>query len=74
MVEAVDATDDFSDDELLWHSKAAKPRTKTAFPARRFPFVLRAIYWEPIGNGQRFVVLRSVPVTGCDNRINVIIN
>jgi Tol biopolymer transport system component len=33
-----------------------------------------AIYWEPIGNGQRFVVLRSAPVTGRDNRINVLLN
>ena len=33
-----------------------------------------AIYWEPIGNGERFVVLRSTPVTGRDNRINVILN
>ena len=33
-----------------------------------------AIYWEPIGNGERFVVLRSTPVTGRDNRINVLLN
>jgi len=33
-----------------------------------------AVYWEPIGNGERFVVLRSAPVTGRDNRINVVIN
>ena len=33
-----------------------------------------AIYWAPIGNGQRFVVLRSVPVPARDNRINIVIN
>jgi hypothetical protein len=33
-----------------------------------------AVYWEPIGNGQRFVVLRSAPVTSHDNRIKVIVN
>jgi Tol biopolymer transport system component len=33
-----------------------------------------AVYWEPIGNGQRFVVLRSAPVAASDNRINVVIN
>ena len=33
-----------------------------------------AVYWQPIGNGERFVVLRSAPVTGRDNRINVLLN
>jgi hypothetical protein len=33
-----------------------------------------AIYWEPVGNGERFVVLRSTPATGRDNRINVMVN
>jgi len=33
-----------------------------------------ALYWQPIGNGQRFVVLRSEPVASKDNRINVRIN
>ena len=33
-----------------------------------------AIYWEPLGNGERFVVLRSTPTTGRDNRINVMLN
>jgi hypothetical protein len=32
------------------------------------------VSWEPIGNGQRFIVLRSAPVRGRDNRINMIIN
>jgi Tol biopolymer transport system component len=33
-----------------------------------------AAYWEPIGNGERFVVLRSTQVTGRDNRINILVN
>jgi Tol biopolymer transport system component len=33
-----------------------------------------AIYWEPIGNGERFLVLRSAPTTARDNRIDVILN
>src|SRR4051794_1529015 len=33
-----------------------------------------ALYWQPIGNGRRFVVLRSQPVASKDNRINVRIN
>jgi hypothetical protein len=33
-----------------------------------------AIYWQPIGNGQQFVVLRSAPVTGADNAISILIN
>jgi Tol biopolymer transport system component len=33
-----------------------------------------ATYWEPIGNGQRFIVLRSAAVIGRDNRVNVVIN
>jgi len=31
-------------------------------------------YWEPIGNGQRFVVLRSAPPTERDNRIHILTN
>ncbi|MBN8730420.1 MAG: hypothetical protein J0L64_07770 [Acidobacteria bacterium] len=33
-----------------------------------------AIYSEPFGNGERFVVLRSTPSTGRDNRIDVLLN
>jgi WD40-like Beta Propeller Repeat len=33
-----------------------------------------ALYWQPIGNGERFVVLRSEPVASKDNRVNVRIN
>jgi hypothetical protein len=32
------------------------------------------IHREPIGNGEHFVDLRSTPVTGCDNRINLLLN
>jgi Tol biopolymer transport system component len=47
---------------------------KQLFPLGGSSSFLGAIYWEPIGNGQRFVVLRSAPVAGRDNRINVVIN
>jgi Tol biopolymer transport system component len=47
---------------------------KQLFPLGGSSSFMGAIYWEPIGNGQRFVVLRSAPVTGRDNRINVVIN
>jgi Tol biopolymer transport system component len=47
---------------------------KQLFPLGGSSSYMGAIYWEPIGNGQRFVVLRSAPVTGRDNRINVVIN
>jgi Tol biopolymer transport system component len=32
------------------------------------------IFWQPIGNGERFVVLRSAPVAPRDNRVSVLIN
>jgi hypothetical protein len=32
------------------------------------------IFWQPIGNGERFVVLRSAPVAPRDNRITVLGN
>jgi hypothetical protein len=31
-------------------------------------------FWEPIGNGERFVVLRYPPVAPRDNRVSVLIN
>jgi len=40
---------------------------KELFPLGGFGLYGGAIYWEPIGNGQRFAVLRSAPVTGRDN-------
>jgi hypothetical protein len=51
---------------------AAEP--KELFPLGGSSSFLGAVYWEPIDDGQRFVVLRSAPVSGRDNRINVIIN
>jgi len=33
-----------------------------------------AVFWEPIGNGQQFVVLRSAAVTERDNRLRVVVN
>jgi Tol biopolymer transport system component len=52
--------------------EAAEP--KQLFPLGGSSYFNGAIYWEPIGNGQQFVVLRTAPVSGRDNRINVIIN
>ena len=47
---------------------------KPLFPLGGSSSYSGAIYWEPIDNGQRFVVLRSAPVTGRDNRIHVVLN
>jgi Tol biopolymer transport system component/tRNA A-37 threonylcarbamoyl transferase component Bud32 len=47
---------------------------KAMFPLGGSSSYMGAIYWEPIGNGERFVVLRSTPTAGRDNRINVILN
>jgi Tol biopolymer transport system component len=47
---------------------------KELFPLGGSSSFSGANYWEPIGNGQRFIVLRSAPVEGRDNRINVMIN
>jgi len=47
---------------------------KLLFPLGGTTLFNGGTYWEPIGNGQRFVVLRPVPVTGRDNRIGVIVN
>lgn len=33
-----------------------------------------ALFWQPIGNGERFLVLRSTPVSNRDNTIQVMIN
>jgi hypothetical protein len=33
-----------------------------------------ATFWQPIGNGDQFVVLRSAPVAALDNRITVLGN
>ena len=33
-----------------------------------------AIFWEPMPDGQRFLVLLSAPVTATENRIQVMIN
>jgi hypothetical protein len=49
-------------------------QAKELFPLGGTGSFLGALYWQPIGNGERFVVLRSAPVTGHDNRINVVIN
>jgi Tol biopolymer transport system component len=59
--------------------KVAGDRLEPGEPKAMFPLggtsaFNGAIYWEPIGNGERFVVLRSAPVTGHDNRINVLTN
>jgi hypothetical protein len=59
--------------------KIAGERLEAGEPKAMFPLggsgtYNGAIYWEPIGNGERFVVLRSTQVTGRDNRINVILN
>jgi Tol biopolymer transport system component len=52
--------------------EAGEPRE--LFPLGSSSSFLGAVYWQPIGNGQRFVVLRSAPVTSRDNRINIIMN
>lgn len=33
-----------------------------------------AVYWQPIGNGERFVALRSTALADHDNRINVLVD
>ena len=47
---------------------------KQLFPLGGTSVYNGGIYWQPIGNGQRFAVLRSEPVASKDNRINVRIN
>jgi hypothetical protein len=47
---------------------------KVMFPLQGTSAYNGGLFWEPIGNGERFVVLRSTPVTGRDNRINVLTN
>jgi hypothetical protein len=64
---------------FLTTNSSGNQRLRSREPKQLFPLggsssFLGAIYWEPIGNGQRFVELRSASVTGRDNRINVIIN
>jgi hypothetical protein len=61
--------------------KIAGERLEAGEPQAMFPLGVGAsssyngaIYWEPIGSGERFVVLRSTPVTGRDNCINVLLN
>lgn len=68
------------DDRLLSvQLKIAGDRIEAGEPKAMFalggssPFT-GGIYWEPIGNGERFVVLRSTPAAGRDNRINVRLN
>ena len=44
---------------------------KVMFPLQGTSAYNGGLFREPIGYGERFVVLRSTPATGRDNRINV---
>lgn len=68
------------DDHLM--AVAVKPgagRFEAAAPQQLFALggtstAISNTYWEPIGNGQRFVVLRSARPTESDNRIHILTN
>jgi hypothetical protein len=44
------------------------------FPLQGTSSYKGGVFWEPIGNGEPFVVLRSALASGRDNRINVLLN
>ena len=68
------------DDRLMaGRVKETEGRLDTDEPKRLFDLgatspYMGATFWQPIGNGERFVVLRSAPVAPRDNRIRVLIN
>jgi Tol biopolymer transport system component len=68
------------DDRLMAASvKETEGRLDAADPKRLFDLGgtssgAGAVFWQPIGNGERFVVLRSAPVAPRDNRITVLGN
>jgi Tol biopolymer transport system component len=68
------------DDRLMVVSvKGTEERLDAEEPKRLFDLGATSlwpgdIFWQPIGNGQRFVVLRSSPVAPRDNRITVLGN
>lgn len=47
---------------------------KPMFPLQGTSANNGGLFWKPIANGERFVVLRSTPVAGRNNRINVTLN
>jgi Tol biopolymer transport system component/predicted Ser/Thr protein kinase len=68
------------DDRLMAASvKETEGRLDAAEPKRLFDLGATstfggALFWQPIGNGERFVVLRSSPVAPRDNRVSVLTN
>jgi hypothetical protein len=68
------------DDRLMAASvKETEGRLDAAEPKRLFDLGATSLwagntFWQPIGNGDRFVVLRSAPVAPRDSRVSVLIN
>jgi Tol biopolymer transport system component len=47
---------------------------QSLFPLGGHSSFVAAIFWQPVGNGQQFVVMRSAAVAERDNRITIVTN